>query len=82
MKLVSRPRVGGMLLDDGEQRQSATEVEVKPGTVEAIVGFSAVPAYYVYCDRFAIRVDFLVEGSRVAVTDEIVVTREEPLRRP
>jgi len=81
-QIVSHPKSGGILLSDGKQRQSAPEVEVKAGaTVEAIVGFTAVPAYYVYCDRFAFRVYFLVDGEKLAVIDEVNITREEPLHR-
>ena len=81
-KIVSHPKSGGILLSDGKQRQSAPEVEVKAGaTVEATVGFTAVLAYYAYCDRFAFRVYFHVDGEKLAVIDEVNITREEPLRR-
>lgn len=79
--VVSHPKSGGILLADGKQRESAPQVEVKAGaTVNATVGFVAVPAYYVYCDRFALRIHFQVDGEKVAVIDEVNVTREEPLR--
>lgn len=47
--------------------------------MEPTVGFTAVPAYYVYCDRFAFRVYFHVDGEKLAVIDEVNITREEPL---
>jgi len=81
-KVVSHPKSGGILLADGTQQESAARVEVKAGaTVEATVGFASVPAYYVYCDRFAFRVHFQVDGEKIAVIDEINITRMEPLRR-
>ena len=81
-KIVSHPKSGGILLSDGKQRQSSPEVTVKAGaTVEATVGFTTVPAYYVYCDRFAFRVYFQVDGEKLAVIDEVNITRVEPLRR-
>lgn len=80
-KTVAHPKSGGILLEDGVQRESAAQVEVKANaTVEATVGFAAVPAYYVYCDRFAFRVHFLIDGEKLAVIDEVTLTREEPLR--
>lgn len=81
-QVASHPKSGGILLEDGVQRESAAQVVVKPGaTVDATVGFTAVPAYYVYCDRFAVRVHFLVGGEKLAVKDEINITRMEPLRQ-
>ena len=81
-QVASHPKSGGILLDDGVQRESAAQVTVKPGaTVGATVGFTAVPAYYVFCDRFAVRVHFLVGGERLTVIDEINITRVEPLRQ-
>ena len=80
-KVVSHPKSGGILLSDGIQRESAPRVEVKAGaTVGATVGFTSVPAYYVYCDRFAFRVYFQVDGEKVAVIDEVNITRMEPMR--
>jgi len=44
-KVVSHFKSGGILLGDGAQRESAAQVEAKPGaTVDATVGFVAVPA--------------------------------------
>lgn len=69
------------ILDDGIQRASAHLVEVKAGaTVAASIGFTSVPAYDVYCDRFAFRFHFLVDGEKVVVIDEVNITRMEPLR--
>ena len=80
-KVISHPKSGGILLGDGTQRESAPQVEVKAGaTVEATVGFPSVPAYYLYCDRFAFRVHFRVDGEKIAVIDEVNITRMEPLR--
>ena len=80
-RVVSHLKAGGILMEDGKQRESALQVELKPGSsVEAVVGFTTVPAYYVYCDRFAFRVHFRVDGAPVVVTDEVLVTRMEPLR--
>lgn len=80
-KVVSHPKPAGILLTDGAQRESAPRVEVKAGaTVEAIVGFPAVPAYYVFCDRFAFLVHFQVDDEKLAVVDEVNITRVEPLR--
>jgi hypothetical protein len=80
-QVASHPKSGGILLQDGNQRESAPQVEVKAGaTVEAMVGFTSVEAYYVYCDRFAFRVHFRVDGERIAVIDEINVARVSPLR--
>ena len=76
------PKSGGILLSNGKQRQSAPEVEVKAGaTVAATVGFTSVAAHYVYCDRFAFRVYSHVDGEKLAIVDEVNITREEPLRR-
>lgn len=80
-KVMSHPKSGGILLADGIQRDSAHQVEVKAGaTVEASIGFTSVPAYYVYCDRFAFRFHFMVDGEKVVVIDEVNITRVEPLR--
>ena len=80
-QVVSHPKFGGIWLNDSVQRESTTEVVVKPGASQSgAVGFTSVSAYYVYCDRFSFRVHFLVDGVPVVVTDEVVITREEPLR--
>ncbi|HNN93812.1 MAG TPA: hypothetical protein PKI03_16130 [Pseudomonadota bacterium] len=80
-KVASHPHPGGILLDDGKMRESASEVEIAPGAkVSATVGFAPVPVYYVYCDRFAFRVVFRVGKARIAVVSEVNVTRREPLR--
>ena len=80
-KVVSRPKSGGIHLEDGVQRESRPQVAVKAGAkVGATVGFVAVEAYYVYCDRFSVRVRFNVDGTPLVVTDEVSVMREEPLR--
>jgi hypothetical protein len=80
-KVVSHLKSGGILLLDGKQRESAPRVEVPAGaTVEATVGFTSVPAYYVYCDRFAFRVHFQVDAEKIAVMSEVNITWVEPLR--
>lgn len=80
-KVTAHPKSGGILLEDGVQRESSQNVTVKAGaTVEASVGFTAMPAYYVYCDRFAVRVHFQVDGEKLVVVDEIAVVRVEPFR--
>lgn len=80
-QIASRPKSGGILVEDGTQKESRAQVVVKAGAkVGATLGFVAVDAYYVYCDRFAVRVRFSVDGSPLVVTDEVVVMREEPLR--
>lgn len=79
-KVVSHPKLGGILLHDGKMTQSAPHAAIAPGaTVEATVGFAAVPAYYTYCDRFAFRVFFQVGKTKIGVVSEVNVTREEPL---
>lgn len=80
-EVASRPKSGGIFLEDGTQKESRPQVVVKAGAkVGATVGFVAVDAYYVYCDRFAVRVRFNVDGTPIVVTDEVVVMRMEPLR--
>lgn len=80
-EVASRPKSGGIFLEDGVQKESRPQVTVNAGAkVGAMVGFVAVDAYYVYCDRFAVRVRFNVDGSPLVVTDEVVVMRIEPLR--
>lgn len=82
-RVVSRPKPAGILLQDAKQQSSAPRVEVAAGvSVPAVVGFAEVPAYYVFCDRFAVRVRFEVDGEPVVATDEIKVLRVEPLRQP
>lgn len=80
-KVAAQPKSGGIFLEDGVQKESSQQVVVKAGAkVVAMVGFVAVDAYYVYCDRFAVRVRFNVDGTPLVVTDEVVVMRIEPLR--
>lgn len=80
-KVESHPKSGGILLEDDNHRASALQVVVAAGaTVNASVGFTSVPAYYVYCDRFAFRFHFQVDDEKVTVIDEVNVTRMEPLR--
>lgn len=80
-QVVSHPKSGGILLDDGTMRESAPQVEIAPGaTVAGTVGFVAVPAYYTWCDRFAFRVVFQIGKTRIGVVSEVHVTRREPLR--
>jgi hypothetical protein len=72
------PRASGLALDDGAP---AASVHVPPGTTTVEVEFDAQSAYYAYCDRFAARVTFDVEGERVRATAEWLIARREPLSR-
>jgi hypothetical protein len=80
----ARPRSAGLLVDDGSQTESRPSVTVAPGADVAVsLGFSpSVQAYYTFCDRFAFRVRFRVDGDPLVVVAETIVTREEPLRSP
>lgn len=82
-EVASHPRFGGLFVEDSAQRASTRQIDVKPGAaMDVTVGFAAVPAYYVYCDRFAFRVHFTIGSERVVAVSEAQVTRREPLRHP
>jgi hypothetical protein len=76
------PKPTGLLAEDGVQKESAPSITLAPGAaLEIIVGFApAVDAYYVFCDRFAFRVRFGVDGAPLAVVAETHVARVEPPR--
>ncbi len=80
-QIVATPRPSGLLvLTGGVQRDSTLDVAVAAGaTVEAEVGFApAVEAYSTWCDRFAFRVLFRVDGSApLSVVSEMRVIRVE-----
>jgi hypothetical protein len=73
------PRFGGLLPEDGSLAESVLSLGVGPGTVDVMVGFEAVEAYYSWCDRFAFRVTFDADGEPLTVVAETQVTRVEPL---
>lgn len=82
-QVVSHPRFGGLFWEDSDQKESTPQLLIPAGkTATVSVGFASVPAYYVYCDRFAFRVHFKVGKSTIAVVSEVLVTRREPLRHP
>ena len=63
--------------------ESARSVTVEPGKpIRIEVGFPAVDAYYVHCDRFAFRVTFQAGPHTLTAIAETNVARDEPLRRP
>lgn len=63
--------------------ESARSVTVAPGNpIRVEVGFPAVDAYYVHCDRFAFRVTFQAGPHTLTAVAETNVTRVEPLLRP
>lgn len=72
------PRVAGLAIDDGPTERS---VRVPTGDSSVEVEFEAQPAYYAYCDRFAARVTFDVEGEAVRASAEWLIARREPLSR-
>ncbi|HMR77704.1 MAG TPA: hypothetical protein PKD61_21495, partial [Polyangiaceae bacterium] len=81
--VVSRPKLGALIFEEDDDVRSKPKLEIAPGTSREVrVGFQSVDAYYVWCDRFAIRVHFLVDGVHsLAPIAELVVTRVQPLRR-
>jgi hypothetical protein len=85
---VERLVPAGLFPEDDRWTESRPALVVEPGeTVRVIVGWPAVDAYYVYCDRFGFRVTFELEvaGAIVearTVLAEIQVIRVEPLRDP
>jgi len=82
--VVSHPKLAGLVFEeDDDPRVETLTLEIPPGTSRAIrVGFTAVDAYYAWCDRFAIRVHFSVDGREMlAPVAELAVIRMEPLNR-
>lgn len=82
-QVASHPRFGGLFVEASDPRESTREIELKPGrTIQLSVGFASVPAYGVYCDRFAFRVHFQIGREKAAAISEARVIRREPLRQP
>jgi hypothetical protein len=78
--VAARPTSGGLLADDGVQKESAPEITVAAGAhVKVTVGFTSVEAYQVFDDRFAFRVGFAVDGEALEVVAETHVVRVTPL---
>lgn len=76
----SRPKIDGLSVGSAPP---AARVAIPPGSSTPVtVEFASVDAYYTYCDRFAFRVTFDVDGARVQSTAETEVSRVEPPRRP
>jgi hypothetical protein len=80
-EVTSYPTFGGLFPEDGSATESATSLVVRPGTLDVTVGFTAVEAYYSWCDRFAFRVTFDVGGAPLVAVAETNVTRVEPYDR-
>ena len=78
----AHPTFAGLFAEDRGQRESTKTLAIPPKSELSIsVGFGpSVEAYYVYCDRFAFRVRFELDGDTLEVVSETTVTREEPLR--
>ena len=79
-EVSSEPSFGGLWADQLGMTESALALTLPSGLTEVSVGFAAVEAYYVYCDRFAFRVTFDVDGEELVAVSETLVTRREPLR--
>lgn len=80
--VVSHPQLSELIFeDDDDPRGSTLTLEIPARSSRAVrVGFASVEAYYVYCDRFAIRVQFSVdERETLAVTSELAVMRVTPV---
>ncbi len=81
--LRSKPKLGSIIFDDDEDYRAATAtLSVPPKTSKAVnVNFEPVSAYMVWCDRFAIRVRFSVDGKEtLAPVADLRVIRVQPLR--
>ncbi len=81
--VASRPKLGDLVFEDDEDPRAPTlSLDIPPKTSREVrVGFESVEAYYVWCDRFAIRVQFTVKGESLAPVAELAVMRMEPLLR-
>jgi hypothetical protein len=71
--------VGGLITPTMTER--AETIELSPGTtVEVTIGFPAVEAYYIHCDRFAFQATLHAGGQAAVAVAEVMVVRVEPLR--
>jgi hypothetical protein len=79
----SKPKLGSIIFDDDEDyRGATTSLSIPAKTSKAVnVGFEPVSAYMAWCDRFAIRVRFSVDGKEtLAPVADLRVIRMQPLR--
>lgn len=80
--VASRPKLGYLYVDGEYPKDATTSLDIPPHSSETVmVSFEAVEAYYVWCDRFAIRVSFQVGGESLAPVAELQVVRVTPVRR-
>ena len=76
----STPKIDGLSVGSAPP---AARVAIPPESRTPItVEFAPVDAYYTYCDRFAFRVTFDVDGTPVQSTAETEVSRVDPLPPP
>jgi hypothetical protein len=81
----SHPNLTGLRIDDDSpwKTGASTQVELPAGaSVEIVAYFAPIEAYTAWCERFAFRVTFELDGSeQLSAVAETFVARVEPLRR-
>lgn len=81
--VASHPKLTGLAFEDDEDYRGETStLDIPAKSSRAVrVNFAPVEAYYTWCDRFAIRVRFSVDGKEtLAPVAELVVMRVEPVK--
>ena len=79
----SKPKLASVMFDDDEDyRGATTRLAIPPGSSkDVVVQFEPVEAYMAWCDRFAIRVGFSVDGKEtLSAVADLRVIRVQPLR--
>jgi hypothetical protein len=80
--VAAHPALGELRLGRGGQGVGASVTVPTKSKVDIEVGYAWQEAYMTFCDRFATRVIFDVEGEAIPALAEHHVVRRTPLSRP